>query len=251
MIWKPVKPEDAATVVLTRDSSDGLEVYMTRRQPSLLFLGGYHVFPGGKLDDADRSPEIFARCRDCDLEEAARQIEGVDDPDRAAGLMVAAIRELFEEAGVLLGEDEAGRPLANPSKQTLNQLADLRKKLQADEIPFSDLLEMQGLYCSLSRLKWFAHWITPATSPRRFNTFFFVARKPKGQETSRFEQEIDEAVWVKPREAIERWKAGEWLMIPPTIASLDTLSRYESWEAIKADFGRPPAEHQRTVWKGL
>ena len=81
------------------------------------------------------------------------------------------------------------------------------------------------------------------------NTFFFVARKPHGQKTSPFQDEIADAVWVRPEKAIQKWKQGKGKMIPPTIASLDTIARYDTWEALKADFSRPPEEHPRTVWK--
>ena len=249
-MFKPVTPEDAATVILTREAGDGLEVYMTRRQDQLLFLGGYHVFPGGKMDLADRCPEMIRRCRGCTPDRAVERIEGVEAPELAVGLMVAAIRELFEEAGVLLCEDAGGKPLEEPSLPRADRLARWRGELQQNRVTFLEILEEEDLYPVLARLQWFAHWITPATSPRRFSTFFFVARKPAGQKTSRFVDEVDQAVWIKPEDAIEKWKAGEWEMIPPTIASLDTISRYQSWEEIKKDFSLPPPRHKRTVWKG-
>jgi 8-oxo-dGTP pyrophosphatase MutT (NUDIX family) len=251
MEFKPVTPEDASTVILVREAGPGLEVYMTRRQESLMFLGGFHVFPGGKMDPADRSPESMARCKGLAPEAASARIEGVEQPAMAVGLMVAAIRELFEEAGVLLAEYEDGTRLTRPSAELCARLSEYREKLQADRISLAQLLEAESLFCSIAHIHWFAHWITPATSPRRFSTYFFTARLPEGQKASPFASEIAEALWVRPEQAIANWREGRWKMIPPTIASLDTLARYRSWDELKRDFSRAPEEHRRTVWKEL
>jgi 8-oxo-dGTP pyrophosphatase MutT (NUDIX family) len=249
MIFKPVKPEDASTVILVREDGGGIEVYMTRRQHHLLFLGGYHVFPGGKVDENDKSAQIIERCRGRTPEQACTHIEGMDEPDRAVGFLVAGIRELFEEAGVLLADCDDGSALEPTAPGQAERLAGFRKKLQQDKISFQQILEKERLCCPLDKLLWFAHWITPATSPRRFNTLFFAAKKPEGQETEAFEDEIAEAFWIRPEQALENWRKGLWKMIPPTISSLDTLSRYESWQDIEKDLRRPPEEYKRTVWK--
>ncbi len=246
-----VVPEDAATVVLVRDSGDGLEVYMTRRRDELVFLGGYHVFPGGKVDPGDRCSEAVQRSRGLSPEDAACRINGVPEPFRAFGFFFGAARELFEEAGVLIAEDGECGPVEGPSAGLAERLGAHRADLQADRVPLHRILEQEGLFISVHRLKWFAHWITPATSPRRFNTYFFVCRKPGGQSAQPFSGEVSEGVWVRPLEALNRWRAGEWKMIPPTFASLDTLSQYGSWEDLSRDFSRPPLEHPRTVWKGF
>jgi 8-oxo-dGTP pyrophosphatase MutT (NUDIX family) len=249
MVFKPVKPEDASTVILVRDDGGGIEVYVTRRQDHLLFLGGYHVFPGGKVDEDDRSAKTIELCRGRTPEQACTHIEGVDEPDRAVGFMVAGIRELFEEAGVLLAEREDGSDLRQSGPGQAERLAGHRKKLQQDKIGFQQIMEKERLRCPLDRLLWFAHWITPATSPRRFNTFFFAAKKPEGQETQAFEDEIAEAFWVRPEKALENWRKGQWKMIPPTISSLDTLAGYKSWDDIKNDLVKPHEEHRRVVVK--
>ncbi|MFO8057172.1 MAG: NUDIX hydrolase [bacterium] len=248
--FSPAKPEDASTIVLLQDRPSGLEVYLTKRQDSLPFLGGYHVFPGGKVDEEDCSSALIERCCGLSPEEAASRLEGVDDLGRACGFFVAGIRELFEEAGILLAKDGSGEFLEQPADSLSERLSSYRRKLQHDSLPFFRILEHEDLYLCLDRVLWFAQWITPATSPRRFNTYFFVARKPEGQSASPFSAEVSREYWVRPAEALERWKRGEWKMIPPTLASLETLSRYESWQQLKADFKRPPFQHRRTVWKG-
>lgn len=241
-----VTPEDAATVMLVREARGGLEVYMTRRQDHLKFMGGYYVFPGGKVDASDLSDVAAERCR-FGARDARARLAGVDDARRALGFWVAGIRELFEETGVLVAEDAEGRPLAGLDPVRLSLL---RGELQARRLAFPELLRQEGLHLSLDSLLWFAHWITPSSSPRRFSTFFFIARQPAGQGPQPFTPEIAHAAWVSPDAALEHWRQGRWPLIPPTIASLDTLARYSSWEALHADFSRPPKEHARTVWTG-
>jgi len=243
--------EDAATVILVRDGDEGPEVYMTRRQDHLLFLGGYHVFPGGKVDPEDRSEKLVSRCRCPVGSPPETRMRGAGETERAISFFSAAARELFEEAGVLVAEDEVGNYLDFPEDGLLSELYEYRKRVQEDSVRLHHVLEGLGLYLSVPRILWFAHWITPSTSPRRFNTHFFIARLPRGQKTSLFEEEVSEAVWIRPRDAIELWRQGRWRMIPPTIASLDTLSRYGSWSELKEVFSKPPEDHERTVWKGF
>ena len=243
---RPARPEDAATVLLARETAEGLAVYLTRRQDALIFLGGYHVFPGGKVDAKDRSAEQLALCRGLP-QEPSNFLPGAPSVEATAGFYVAAVRELFEETGVLLGEDADGRPLS-PTPELAARLAEARGALQTGALSFPDVLRVAGLFCPLDRLGWFARWITPAFSPRRFNTYFFIAALPAGQEPSPFAREIAEAVWVRPAEALRRWRSGEWRMIPPTISSLDTLGRFGSLADLVAAYSRPPAEYPRVSW---
>ena len=219
----PVIPEPAATVCLVREGAAGLEVYLTRRHADLVFLGGFHVFPGGKVDREDFSPAMRSRCRHRDLLEAAAAM-GVADPEQGMGFRVAAIREVFEETGVLLAEGD--RPL--PAEE----LRRFRRQLHAGHCSFLQFLEAENSYLPLDCLLWFAHWITPATSPRRFDTHFFAARMPEGQEAQPFAEEVSASGWEEPARAIERWKRGEIKIIPPTLASLDFLSRFADWASL-------------------
>jgi len=249
-LYSQAAPEDAATIVLLRDCPSGMEVYLTERQDRLPFLGGYHVFPGGKVDPEDSSGPVLSRCRGLAPEETVSCLEGVSEVERACGFYVAGVRELFEEAGILLAQDRSGNFLDNPSEDLSRRLHAYRRELQKDAVPLSRILEEEDLYLCLDRVLWFAQWITPPTSPRRFNTYFFLARKPAGQEASPFSAEVAREYWTTPAKALHKWKIGEWKMIPPTLASLDTLSRYESWQQVKQDYSRAPSEHRRTVWKG-
>lgn len=245
---RPATPEDAATVALVREGPDGLEVYMTRRQDALRFLGGYYVFPGGKVDAADRSDELFGLCPGFSLEAARARLAGTLDPRRAAGFFLAATRELFEEAGVLLdwGGDLGARAGLDP--RLAGRLARLREELSRGETSFAAGLRAAGLRLDPGRLLWLSHWITPATSPRRFSTFFFLAALPPGQEPTPLPAEISEACWARPDQALAQWRSGRWAMIPPTIATLDVISRHRTWAELAAEYAKPPGEMTRMVW---
>jgi len=220
-----VTPEPAATVCLVRESQSGLEVYLTRRHADLVFLGGFHVFPGGKVDREDGSPAMLGRCR---LQgPLAAAAPGVADPEQGMGFRVAAIREVFEETGVLLAEGASAVPA--------ERLAAFRRELHAEQRSFLSLLETEDLYLPVDRLLWFAHWVTPATSPRRFDTHFFAAPMPAGQEVSPFPDEVSASGWEQPKAAIERWKQGQIKIIPPTLASLDFLSRFADWTSLSRE----------------
>lgn len=244
MSFTPVKPIDAATVLLVRQTPAGLEVYLTRRQDALAFLGGYHVFPGGKVDASDRSPDQLALCRGL-RRQPDELLPGAPTLEATAGFFVAVVRELFEEAGVLLADSGDGGSF---SPEARDRQARARAEILDGRLRFVDFLAAERLVCPLDRIYWFARWITPATSPRRFNTYFFVADLPPGQSPTPFSPEIAEAMWARPAEALARWQAGEWRMIPPTIASLDTLSRFPSLADLVDAFRRPPADYPRICW---
>ena len=221
---RSVVPEPAATVVLVRETGPGLEVFLTRRNPDLLFLGGYHVFPGGKLDPEDTSPAMLKRCRCRDRVKAAAPLGLPDEPERALGYRVAAVREVFEETGVLLAEGETWPPA--------ERLAADRRELHEDRRTFLSILEAEDLALPVDRLLWFARWVTPAGSPRRFEAHFFAAPMPVGQAVATFPEEIASSEWISPRAAIEKWKQGQLRIIPPTLASLDFLSYFADWAAL-------------------
>ena len=221
----PATPEPAATVVLVRELGSGLEVFITRRHADLVFLGGFHVFPGGKVDPEDFSAAMLERCRNLDLKEAGASLGLFGEPERAMGFRVAGVREVFEETGVLLAQGNLMPPAG--------KLAGYRRELHAERRSFLSILEAFDLNLPMDRLLWFAHWVTPATSPRRFDTHFFAAPMPKGQEVAPFPEEISASGWERPAEAIEKWKRGEIKLIPPTLASLDFLSRFPDWASLE------------------
>ncbi len=202
-------PRDAATVVLLRDRPGGPEAYLLRRVAAMSFAAGMHVFPGGSVDPADAQAEIgwagppvaeWAGWLSC------------DEP-LARALVCAAVRETFEESGVLLAGTGADNVLADVSTDDWEAE---RVALEAREHSLSELLARRGLVLRADLLRPLAHWITPAAEPKRFDTRFFLAELPSGQVCRDVGGEADSRLWVRPAEALAR----ELVMMPPTAAAL-------------------------------
>ncbi len=226
---------DASTVMLvraTREEGGAIEVYLTRRRPELVFVGGAYVFPGGKVDVGDVEPGAIARCEGLALDAAARLM---GEPEaqglRAAAHWVAAVRELFEEAGILLAYQEG--QFVDPAGHGLaGRLAEWRRRLNAGEAPIGRMIESEGFRLATDRLRYVSHWITPEGPPRRFSTRFFLALCPPGQEADHHELEVDESLWIPPRLALQGWADGRFMMIPPTVMSLQRLAGFEKLEEL-------------------
>ena len=202
---------------------------MTRRHPGLVFLGGYYVFPGGRRDEEDFSEAALSRMQAQDLKLKAEEVESDEPEEKKLGFYAAAIREAFEEAGVLIACQKGGREL-ELNQEFQAELLRMRCLLHEGRTGFLELMRELDLYFDLDRLHWFAHWVTPEFSPRRFDTQFFKAALPKGQSPNGFTGEVDEELWVSPEDALVRCESGELLMIPPTIASLACLRGCQSLE---------------------
>lgn len=211
----------------TADDVPALEVCMLRRHLDSDFVGGAYVFPGGKVDDDDRSTAAGDASTGRDDPEAS-DLLGVD----AGGLAfwVAALRECFEEAGVLLAYREevaAGGVLievADPEAR--RRLAARRAELNAGTIGFLELLRSEGLRLAVDQVHYFSHWITPEPAPKRYDTRFFVAALPPGQVPVHDDHETVDTVWVRPADALERAAAGEFDLIFPTMKNLEAVSRF-------------------------
>jgi len=221
----------AATVTLVRDTAAGLEILMLQRNLQSGFVPGMFLFPGGALDEGDQASAVLSRCT------------GIDDADASAALGVtsgglaywaAAIRECFEEAGVLLACDEAGK-LVNPgAPQHIARFEAYRQKLNAGEQDLGEMLERERLCLAAERLTYFSHWITPVTAPRRYDTRFFVAVAPEDQEALPDNVEAIHHVWVNPARAVERYRSGEYKMRTPTIRTLELFAPFDTAQALIA-----------------
>lgn len=225
-------PVPSATVIVVRDGPPGLEVLLVRRHGNSNVLGGVHVFPGGKLDAADRQVDLAALDRsphDC----AQVLNEPGLDADTALGLHVAALRETFEESGLLLGQVH----------QT--EMAARLRELTAAGTGFAVALQQLGCSVSTASVWPWSRWITPrvpSVTNKRFDTRFFVAAAVHGQVAEHCAFEATEAVWLAPRVALERYWAGEIDLAPPQIMSLCQLSHLHSAEQVMAAArSRPPA----------
>lgn len=233
----PVTPAPAATLVLLRDKpAGGIEILLIQRHRASKFAAGDHVFPGGKIE-LDDNPEDAARwCAGLDVEHAARLLGVADGPRAALSYWVGAIREAFEEVGVLLAVDESGR---SPRIEA-TRLAEYRCACQGDNRAFWDMVRAERLTLTTDRLAYFAHWITPEENPIRFDVRFFAAPMPEGQDAEADEQEIVGVRWLSPSEAFEAQKRGEISLRRPTVANLRIFDGATSVaSAIASLAGRP------------
>ncbi len=235
---------EAATVMLVRDDPD-LHVFMLRRNLQSEWVGGAYVFPGGAVDPGDRDPEVLARCPDRDEAQASAQLGMADG---GLGYWVAAVRETFEEAGVLLARAAKTGALVDPAEP---RLAKLRDQLNAGSITFQDLIEAEDLLLDVAGLHAFSHWITPEGAPRRYDTRFFLAAAPVGHAYLHDETETVASRWVRPAEALVASDRGELELIFPTRKSLEALSRFataaELLDAVREATGVPPGTQPTVV----
>jgi 8-oxo-dGTP pyrophosphatase MutT (NUDIX family) len=217
---KGVSPLPAATVTLVRDAPRGLEVLMLQRSPDLAFMPGAHVFPGGALDAADDSPALHALCVGLD-DAAASRVLGLE----RGGLSywIAAIREAFEEAGILLAYDASGR-IISVNEADAERYRPQRRALDEGHAAFVDFVLGEKLRPAVDRLRYFGHWITPVGAPRRYDTRFFLAVAPEGQEVRHDNREAIAHAWVRPREALELCVREVMNLRLPTIKTLERFA---------------------------
>ena len=218
-----VTPREAATVMLVRDAP-ALEVFMLRRTLAAEFMGGAHVFPGGAVDAGDRAPGLLDRCRGPDDSTASTQL-GLHAG--GIGFWVAAIRESFEEAGVLLARSAAtGRLVDLDEPGAAARLETARREVGRGERPFVDVVVGEDLLLDTGALHLFSHWITPLGAPRRYDTWFFVAAAPEGHAYLHDDSETVASVWIRPADALAGAEQGELEIIFPTMRNLEQLARF-------------------------
>jgi 8-oxo-dGTP pyrophosphatase MutT (NUDIX family) len=219
MEWRRVNSvRNASTVILLRDGKSGVEVFMLKRHLKSDFVGGAHVFPGGVLDPDD---EVDERLCAGHTDESASAALGV--ARGGLGYWVAAIRECFEESGVLLMYDAAGQILDFGDPAIEERYRDYREQLNQGRLSISDLARREGLKLATDRVHYWAHWITPEGQPRRYDTRFFLTVAPRRQAAVHDGSELTDSSWVTPQEALEKARNKEWLVIFPTLRNLELL----------------------------
>lgn len=218
---KVVTPKPAATVVMMRDSEDGLQVLLLKRHRASGFVPGAYVFPGGRIDEADGDPRLVTNC-------AVPERSGVP-----AHYWYGAVREVFEETGVLLARDANG--VWAPAASTSEEIETWREKLMNDATSLIEIVEQEKLTLVMDDVVYFSHWITPEAEPRRYDTRFFAAALPRGRQIRADEREMVDALWIAPSEALERFSANRLPMVFPTVRTLQDLAAYGSVdEALQA-----------------
>jgi 8-oxo-dGTP pyrophosphatase MutT (NUDIX family) len=225
---KAAEPRHASTVVLLRDRPDGMQSYLLRRTRTMAFAAGMYVFPGGSVDPRDETlsdqawagppPAAWARLLSAD--EALTK-----------ALVCAAVRETFEESGVLLAGSGPDDVVADT---TGDDWEVDRAALVDRSLSFAAMLDRRGLVLRADLLRPWAHWITPEVEPKRFDTRFFVAALPTGQRTRDVGGEADRVAWVRPADALAAAESGEMGMLPPTAFTLSELSAYDDVAGVLA-----------------
>jgi len=230
----------ASTLILVRDSAAGLELFMLRRAERAAFLGGAYVFPGGTLDAADSDERMVERI--IGLTDAAAN-QRLEVTAGALAYWVAAARECFEEAGILVARDETGAPAA---PERIAAVAGHRDALNRGEVAFVDLLARHCLALPANEILYFDHWITPPVRPRRFDTRFFIARAPHEQEGSHDNAETVHSLWLRPADALERAERREIEIAFATRRVLEELARFATVdEALAHVLAKGPIETNR------
>jgi 8-oxo-dGTP pyrophosphatase MutT (NUDIX family) len=224
-------PKDAATIMLVRDVPAGpgasggstvMQVLMLRRNDQSVWVAGAHLFPGGAVDAEDAAEGIAGRCAGRDDSEASRLL-GI--PSGGRSFFVAAVRECFEEAGILLALHD-GEPLSFADPEISGRFVEHRRRLNAGEVHLADICRAENLLLDLDRIAYFSHWITPEGGPRRYDTRFFVGVVPEGQEALHDDTEVVASTWMEPADALERHDAGELDLMFPTMKNLEAIGRF-------------------------
>jgi glyoxylase-like metal-dependent hydrolase (beta-lactamase superfamily II)/8-oxo-dGTP pyrophosphatase MutT (NUDIX family) len=218
----------AATVVLVREGRSALEFLMVTRRSSATHFSGACVFPGGVVDEADQDPRVLQRVTGLAESEANRRLR-LDSG--ALAYWPAAVRECYEETGILLAREESGQPL---SRERLEQLRPRREALVSGRLGFAELLQSERLLIPADEIVYFAHWITPPIQPQRFDTRFFIALAPEGQEPATNDAELEQGVWLSARQVLEAAGRKELKLAFPTRHTLESLGQFASSAAVLA-----------------
>jgi 8-oxo-dGTP pyrophosphatase MutT (NUDIX family) len=220
-----LSPRPAATVITVRDAINGYEILMLRRNLNSDFVGGAYVFPGGGVDAADASPAAERLAFGLNDVEASRRL-GLESGGLA--YYVACLRELFEEAGLLIACDADGGPVQLTDEDSIRRFAAHRRGVNDGTLNFIDMMVLEGLLLDLRALEYVAHWVTPVGPPRRFDTRFFVALAPTDQVATHDAGETVADQWIRPLDALATHARGELEMILPTIRNLQLIAHLGS-----------------------
>ena len=229
-----VIPSDASTVMLLRpcpgEGAEGIEVLLVLRNRKSSFVPGYYVYPGGVIDAEDYEPGMERFVRRLDRQKAALLIGDMTQAEKALGVWMAAVRETFEEAGLLIARRKDGSFIAFENDGDRRRFERYRQALIQGEMKFSSILETEDLVIHGDDLQYFSHWITPEPLPKRYDVRFFMAPLPAGQSVSHDGVELTSHVWIRPADALRQYDEGKIGMVLPQIMTLRELCRFRTVE---------------------
>ena len=227
----PSTPLDASTLILVREAPNvhPFEVLLMRRHNKQNSFGNAFVFPGGLLEEEDCVSKLADYASVISVEEIKGRLnESSISDEKALGLYFAAIRETFEESGVILAVFKSGRTINFNDLKIRKRFAGYRNMVYQQKMTLEELAKEEKFVFSLNQLTPFAHWITPEHNTSRFDTRFFLAQLPLGQEPIHDAIEMTETLWTTPEEALLKQKTGEILLMPPTLVTLEEMSQFSS-----------------------
>ncbi len=229
MISNPAEVRQASTLLLVRDTDGGLEVFMLMRHLRSDFAGGAYVFPGGKVDATDAAWKQHPWITGLD-DHTANEKLALDKGGLA--YWIAAVRECFEEAGVLMAYDSRSELLDLSASAAQEKFSLLRDKVHKDPHTLANICEQEQLTLALDKIHYFSHWITPEGAPKRYDTRFFVAVAPPQQIGHHDENETVDHRWIQPQQALDECEQGKFTMIFPTIKNLQEIAQYTTTESL-------------------
>ena len=246
----PVEPKIAATVILLRervpdlDADDNceFEVFLAKRHENARFMSEHHVFPGGSIEEQDLTKESRERLVGKDEDVLDNLKEVCEDP---SNLWVIAIRELFEEAGILIATKKTGNSLGKIEEKP-KKLKKYQKKLQKKRMTMTDVLTKENLYYSASDLRYFGRLITPKLSPIRFDTQFFLCKFPQNQNINLFSDELTEGLWGSPKQLLENYKKKQIKLIFPQYSTLQRLNKFKTIQEVFEN-SKDVSSHNRLI----
>jgi 8-oxo-dGTP pyrophosphatase MutT (NUDIX family) len=217
--------KDAATVILIRPSKSGdWEIFLARRHQKQTFMAGAYVFPGGQLEETDNDPQLENYIKTADVFDPCQLLQDSSLPgEKALGFFIAAIRETFEEAGILLGGKTTGNFVSFHDEKVLKRFNDYRLKLNSSQTTLAEIARKENIFLFPDTLIPYSHWITPDFEKKRFNTRFFLAKLPPGQTPLADAMELTESLWVTPQEALKMHIEQKIILMPPTLKTIEEL----------------------------
>jgi 8-oxo-dGTP pyrophosphatase MutT (NUDIX family) len=226
-------PTPAATVILMRETSaDSVQAFLLKRHEASAFMGGNFVYPGGRMEPEDEDEAVLPHCRGLDPGAATAAREGDTDRRGLLGYPICALRELFEEAGILLAYSAPGELCATDSPPDKDRFGAYRRLIEAREMSMIELARRENLFYAFDQLFYVDRWITPEARNIRFDTRFYLAFCPEGQQASSDQTETVQGLWMSPPEALEANLKGSIALSPPTLETLEALAPFDNRESI-------------------